>query len=138
MPRWAGTPPPEVARRIDARADAALSAIAEWEKSGARRNAEFVATIADIHAMALLGKYYASKIRGATALAQLRHTRDASHQATAIEELTRAAGIWKDYTARARARYRNPLWTNRVGTVDWDELDAEVDNDIAIARAPLR
>ena len=136
--KMAGTPPPEVARRIDARADAALSAIAEWEKSGARRNAEFVATIADIHAMALLGKYYASKIRGATALAQLRHTRDASHQATAIEELTRAAGIWKDYTARARARYRNPLWTNRVGTVDWDELDAEVDNDIAIARAPLR
>ena len=35
---------------------------------------------------------------------------------------------------RARATYRNPLWTNRVGIVDWDEIDAEVKKDIEIAR----
>jgi hypothetical protein len=29
------------------------------------------------------------------------------------------------------------MWTNRVGIVDWRELEAEVNNDIAIARAPL-
>jgi hypothetical protein len=28
------------------------------------------------------------------------------------------------------------VWTNRVGTVDWAELDGEADHDIAIARAP--
>jgi hypothetical protein len=87
--------------------------------------------------MALLGKYYASKIRGATELAQFRETREPRHQAAAIQELTQAAGFWKDYTRRTAARYRNPLWTNRVGIVDWRELDAEVENDIAIARAPL-
>jgi hypothetical protein len=135
--KLAGTPPPEVARRIDARADAALAAIAPWEKSAARRDAEFVATVADIRAMALLGKYYAAKIRGATELALFRETRDVKHQNAAVAELTRAAGFWKDYTTRTAARYRNPLWTNRVGIVDWKELDAEVDNDIAIARAPL-
>jgi hypothetical protein len=138
--KLAGTPPPEVARRIDARADAALAALvamSPWEKSAARRDAEFVATVADIRAMALLGKYYAAKIRGATELAQFRETREPRHQAAAIRELTQAAGFWKDYTRRSAARYRNPLWTNRVGIVDWKELDAEVENDIAIARAPL-
>jgi hypothetical protein len=28
----------------------------------------------------------------------------------------------------------HPLWTNRVGIVDWTELDAEVARDIEIAR----
>jgi hypothetical protein len=135
--KLSGTTPPEVARRIDARSDAALSAIAEWEKAGARRQRELIGTVADIHAMALLGKYYAAKIRGATELALYRETRGQEHQAAAISELTRAAEFWKDYTARATARYRNPMWTNRVGTVDWRELDTEVLHDIEIARAPL-
>jgi hypothetical protein len=132
-----GTTPTRVAELIDSRADAALAAIASWEKADARRNADFAGTVADIHAMALLGKYYAAKIRGATQLALFRETRDGKHQALAIGELTRAAGYWKDYTARNSARYRNPLWTNRVGLVDWRELNAEVERDIAIARTPL-
>ena len=134
----AGTSPPEVAQKIDARADAALAGIATWERNGARLDAELVSTVADIHAMALLGKYYAAKIRGATELAIFRASREVEHQAAAVNELTRAAAYWKDYTARTAARYRNPMWTNRVGIVDWRELDAEVDNDIAIARAPLK
>jgi len=132
-----GTPPTRVAGNIDTRADAALAALAALEKSRARRSADLAGTLEDIRAMALLGKYYAAKIRGATELALFRETRDEKHQAAAIAELTRAAGFWKDYTARTGARYRNPLWTNRVGTVDWIELDAEVERDIAIARAPL-
>ena len=35
------------------------------------------------------------------------------------------------------ARYRNPIWTNRVGHVDWTELNAEVALDLTLARAPL-
>ena len=50
----------------------------------ARKNAEFAATLEDIAIMALLGKYYAAKIRGATELALFRETREAGeHQAIA-------------------------------------------------------
>ena len=86
--------------------------------------------------MALLGKYYAAKIRGATELALYRATKLAPHRQSAIDHLTRASGFWKDYTSRTAARYRNPMWTNRVGIVDFHELDAEVLGDIEIARAP--
>jgi len=130
-----GTTPPQLAGKIDARADAALAALAAFLRGPlARKNMEYAATLEDIRAMALLGKYYAAKIRGATALALFRRTKLAAHQADAVEQLTVAAGFWKDYTRRTGARYHNPLWTNRVGIVDWHELDAEVANDIAIAR----
>jgi hypothetical protein len=132
----AGTTPEMVADRIDARADAALGALPKLATSrAARQGTELAATLEDIRAMALLGKYYAAKIRGATELAWFRASKHADHQQRAIGHLERAALHWRDYTARTGARYRNPLWTNRVGLVDWRELDAEVARDVDIARA---
>ena len=129
-----GTTPLMVAANIDARADAALAGITALEKSG-RAEGELSETLNDIRAMALLGKYYAAKIRGATALARFRRHRDETQQREAVRELTAAQGFWKDYTTRMGERYRNPLWTNRVGYVDWAELDAEVARDIVLAAA---
>jgi acyl-CoA synthetase (AMP-forming)/AMP-acid ligase II len=126
-----------LAANIDARADAALAALpAILRKSIAKKNPELVATLEDVRAMALLGKYYAAKIRGATALATFRKTRAPDTRADAIRQLTQATAFWKDYTARNSARYRNPVWTNRVGIVDWAELNGEAERDIAIASAP--
>jgi hypothetical protein len=137
-PLPAGTTPAQVAERIDARADAALRALPRLAGGrAARQNAELAATLEDIRAMALLGKYYAAKIRGATELAMFRASKKPGHQGLAVQHLARAAAHWMDYTARTGARYRNPLWTNRVGLVDWRELDAEVARDVEIARAPL-
>jgi hypothetical protein len=134
-----GTTPPRVAALIDASADASLAALGQMKlSSDARRNSELTATLEDIRAMALLGKYYAAKIRGATALAMFRASRAAAHQQEAVRELSAAQGYWLDYTSRTGARYRNPIWTNRVGHVDWTELNAEVAADITWARAPLR
>jgi hypothetical protein len=132
----AGTTPPQVAQRIDDHADAALVGVERFERA-ARRNAELRETLEDIRAMALLGKYYAAKIRGATALAEFRATRALPRQREAVRQLERAREYWSRYTANARARYRNPLWTNRVGLVDWEELGREVSADIRIAGAPL-
>ena len=130
-----GTTPLQLAAKIDARADAALSSLTPFlHHPLAKKNPDFAATLEDIRAMALLGKYYAAKIRGATALAMYRTTHLPQHQAEAVQQLTQAAVFWNDYTQRTAARYRNPVWTNRVGNVDWRELDAEVANDIAIAR----
>lgn len=126
-----GTTPLQVADRLHRHADAALAALAGL---AAGDNRELRETLGDIRAMALLGKYYGCKIRGATELALYRKTGRAQHQQAAIAQLTQAAAHWADYTAQAAALYRNPLWTNRVGTVDWAELSAEVARDIEIAR----
>jgi hypothetical protein len=133
-----GTTPPQVALQIDGRADFALAGVAELERHrAARDDPELRATLEDIRAMALLGKYYAAKIRGATALAAFRSTRDLAQQREATQQLRRAQDFWLEYTSRTGARYRNPVWTNRVGHVDWRELNAEVAADISVAAAPL-
>jgi hypothetical protein len=131
-----GTTPLQVAAQLHRRADSALAGAA---KITAGENRELRETLGDIRAMALLGKYYACKIQGATELALYRRTGVASHQQAAVEQLTQAAVIWGQYTAQATSLYKNPLWTNRVGTVDWAALTAEVAQDIEIARqsAPL-
>ncbi len=83
--------------------------------------------------MAYMGKYYAHKIRGATELAIARKTSNTQSRKAAIEQLGLAAEYWLKYVCVARSQYKNPLWTNRVGYVDWDELTREVLNDIKIA-----
>jgi hypothetical protein len=127
----AGTTPLQVAAWLDQHAGNALSAIARID---AGTNKELRETLADIRAMALLGKYYADKIRGATQLALFRKTGAAAQQQAAVEHLTQAAEEWEQYTTLAASQYRNPLWTNRVGVVDWKQLKGEVAKDIVIAR----
>ena len=70
--------------------------------------------------MALLGKYYAAKIRGATELALFRADARARIRRRPSMHLHVARQAGRKYTERASAQYRNPLWTNRVGLVDWD------------------
>ncbi|HET9863491.1 MAG TPA: hypothetical protein VFP37_08610, partial [Steroidobacteraceae bacterium] len=132
-----GTTPLQVAARIDARSDAALAALPGIRAAAKRRPDELVATLHDIDAMAQLGKYYAAKIRGATELALYRATHDAAHQALALKHLELAATYWKRYSSRVVAQYGPGFWSNRVGQVDWAELDAEVRHDLDLARAPL-
>ena len=133
-----GTTPVQVADRIDKRADHVLGAIAQFTRhSLARQNVEFKATLDDLTTVSFLGKYYAAKIRGATELALFRQTRAPAHQEKALEHLRSAQKHWTRYTERSGQQYRNPLWTNRVGIVDWKELTAEVAHDLEIATAPL-
>jgi hypothetical protein len=129
-----GTTPLQVADQLDERADRALNSLSQFAPASVTaQNAEFGATLADIALMASLGKYYAAKIRGATELALFRETSRAEHRTKSVEHMNAAAQSWARYSQRARAAYRNPVWTNRVGILDWTELDAEVQRDIAIA-----
>ncbi len=125
-----GTTPVELSGRIHAHADRALSLLDSFPHDGGK---ELRRTLGDIRAIAYMGKYYAHKIRGATELALFRQTHKAEHQAAAIKELKNGAEYWKKYVAIARRQYKNPLWTNRVGYVDWDELTGYVLEDIEIA-----
>lgn len=132
-----GTSPIEVSRALDEHADAALRGVETIATELTKRKyalAELHATLGDIRAMAWLGKYYASKIRGATALALFRRSGAEAHRTTAIHELEGAARHWHRYVTQANAAHKNPLWTNRVGHVDWNELTREVARDITIAK----
>ena len=84
-------------------------------------NPDLRITVDDIRTIALLGKYYGHKILGATYLSFFRETFKKEWYSKCIEELNISAGYWRQYSASALANYSNPLWTNRVGYVDWRE-----------------
>lgn len=125
------TSPPEVARKLHGYSDRAMEILSTFTPA---EQAELQATLADIRTMALLGKYYAYKIDGATNLALYRNTKDKQYQDDAVEQLTIALEVWKKYTASASEQYINPLWTNRVGYVDWEKLTQWAAGDIEIAK----
>ncbi|MFC1651259.1 carbohydrate-binding family 6 protein [Candidatus Latescibacterota bacterium] len=130
-----GTTPIEVSAQLHSHADSALEIIDGLSDGGDK---ELRLTLGDIRAMAYLGKYYGHKIRGATELALYRQTRKAEYQQKAVNELTEAAKYWKLYTAAAMKQYTNPLWTNRVGYVNFSTLTKYVLDDIDIAKAELK
>jgi hypothetical protein len=112
--------------------DTALSLL---DKMDAGVNKELAYTLHDIKTMAYLGKYYACKIAGSTQLAMYRETKDKNYQDKAVAELEEALKYWKMYTETAMQQNINPIWTNRVGYVDWVKITDWVAQDIEIAKA---
>ena len=113
-----GKTPVQVAAEILQNANKAL----EWAgKQQAGSNMELKLTLDDIRTMAWLGKYYAHKIMAASHLALFRETLQRQWNDLCIQELIASAGCWRAYASNALASYHNPIWTNRVGYVDWRE-----------------
>jgi hypothetical protein len=113
-----GITPLQVAENILKNADIALNWV---EKQNLAKSPELRITSDDIKIMAWLGKYYAHKIKAATYLAIFRESLQKEWQDKTIEELNVSAGYWRHYATLASSNYQNPLWTNRVGYVDWKE-----------------
>ena len=112
------TTPLQVAEAILSHAELALN----WgERQSLNTSEELRFTVEDIKSVAWLGKYYAHKILAATYLAIFRETDQPEWHAKAIEELNLSASYWRHYASIALSNHHNPLWTNRVGTVDWKE-----------------
>lgn len=129
-----GTTPFMVADQIDARADAVLKnlpPLITGNNYAARY--ELAETRVDLEAMALLGKYYAAKIRGATDLAWFRATGAEPHRQRAVKHLETAAAFAGRYAALVSAEYAPRFRTNRVGIVDFEEMAREARRDIDIA-----
>lgn len=126
-----GTTPIQVAQQVHGHADKTLQILDHLPKVADK---ELRQTLADIRAMAYLGKYYGHKIRGATELALYRKNGEQAHQDAAVAEMIQAARYWGLYTATAQAQYINPIRLNRVGVCDWNALTKEVQKDIEIAR----
>ena len=68
-------------------------------------------------------------------MALYRETKDKIYQDEAVAELTKALEYWEKYTELAMEQNINPIWTNRVGYVDWVKTTEWVKQDIEIARA---
>ncbi len=130
-----GTTPVAVSDQIHAHADRALTII---DRLLYRDSKDLRLTLGDIRSMAYLGKYYAFKIRAATELALFRATEQKEHQDTAAAQMRRAAEYWRLYASNALTQYTNPLWTNRVGTVDWRKTMNHVLDDLATVEGDRR
>ena len=123
--------PLDVSERLHQLADKAMSDLATLD---AHDRQELEYTLNDIRTVSFLGKYYAHKTAGSTYVALYRETKDEENKKRAVDELTKALDVWKKYTEQALAQNKNPLWTNRVGIVDWQELTSWVEQDIEIAK----
>jgi hypothetical protein len=120
-----------VAEKLHAHADKAMALLKTLDDNG---NKELEITLHDIETMASLGKYYAYKIAGSTQLAMYRESKDKKYLDAAIAELERALEAWKQYTENGLQQNINPIWTNRVGYVDWVKATDWAAQDIAIAK----
>lgn len=123
--------PLQVAAELHAHADRAQQQLRGFPPA---HDPELARTLGDIRSISLLGRYYAHMIAGATHLAMFRSDQNPATQAQAVAELEKALAAWKDYSAHARERYKNPVRLKRVGEVDWEKAITDLENDIAIAR----
>jgi hypothetical protein len=120
--------PLEVADAIDADA---TTAVDEAARLAPRADAELAATLADIRAMGLLGRYYAEKIRGAADLYRCQKTPGSAVCGAAKTHLQGAANRWREYAAVWSAHYV-PQTLTRMGAtpVDIAAIQAFVDKDV--------
>jgi hypothetical protein len=120
--------PVQVADSIDA---SAATAIGRAGELSAGADAELAATLADIRAMGLLGRYYAEKIRGAVELARCEKAARRATCPGARTHLQAAANHWREYATVWSAQYL-PQTLTRMGPtpVDIAAIQTFVDRDI--------
>lgn len=127
--------PFDVSKLLHEHADSALLGVKSIQNKDSNKELQF--TLNDIETVSYLGKYYGHKISGSTYVALYRKTKKKSYQEQAINELNQALSFWKKYTNKASNQNHNPLWTNRVGIVDWKQITVWVEKDIEIAQAKI-
>jgi hypothetical protein len=126
------TTPLDIAAALDGAAAETVVAL-EALREPAKEDSELRKTVDDCEALAWLGRYYASKIRGACALALFDVNGDEFEHERALRHLGDALAHWKRYAAVRDAHYVPALY-NRVGYVDVTALADQVAADLDIAR----
>lgn len=90
----------------------------------------------DLNAWAHMGRYYASKIRGAYHLYAFRRNLGQEHHQESVKALQNALKAWKKY-AKAATRNYKPQFMAKTRTIDWEGLLPAVEKDIEIAKNTL-
>jgi hypothetical protein len=86
-------------------------------------------TLSDIQGFALIGKYYAEKIRAACDLALFDATQTENYRKTSLQHLQLAKNFWSRYASVYAIKNKAALY-NRVGYVDVEKLKTKVQQDI--------
>lgn len=124
--------PLAVATRLDRLSGEVIDGVDQLRHRTAGR--ELLATLSDLEAFAHLGAYYADKIRGSTAVHQLRVHGDESHRREALRHLEAALAHWRKYADIASSLYATQLLA-RTSYTDWNgRLLDFAENDLRIAR----
>ncbi|MEX0980720.1 MAG: hypothetical protein WD577_04050 [Bacteroidales bacterium] len=124
-----GDSPIDVAEKILESTEKALNWVAKQDMV---MSPELRKTVDDIATISLLGKYYAHKILASTYLSLFRENFEKEWYDKTIDELNMSAGYWRHFTAMALFNHKNPLWTNRVGYVDWKKNFAHALYEITV------
>jgi hypothetical protein len=126
------TTPLEIAEALNGSASETFLSLDALRKA-ATVDAELRKTVNDCESLAWLGRYYASKIRGACALALFDLNGDTFEHEAALRHLGHALAHWKRYAALRDAHYVPALY-NRVGHVNVTALTQKVEADLDLAR----
>ena len=126
------TTPLDIAKALDGSVAGTFASL-DTLREAAKEDSELRKTVTDCEALAWLGRYYASKIRGACALALFDLNGDKFEHEAALRRLGEALTHWKQYAAIRDAHYVPALY-NRVGYVDVTALTEKVAADLDIAR----
>ena len=126
------TTPLEISAALDEAATKTFIALKALREP-AKQDAELQNNLIDCECLAWLGRYYASKIRGACSLALFDASSDKDEQTTALGHLTAALANWKNYAALRDSHYVPALY-NRLGFVDITALTKDAAADLEIAR----
>ena len=120
-----GITPMDMADRLDACAAEAIEGVSALRRTDPG-NKELAITLNDIEALALLGRYYADKIRGAAEVAVVRADpkRTKNHEA-AVKHFENAVGEWEAY-ARVAAKNYHPQLFSRTHHIDWWKILEDV------------
>jgi hypothetical protein len=130
-----GVSPPDLATLILMKADSALDMLSDIKF---RQNGELSGIVNDIQSIAYMGKYYGHKILAATHLALYRKTHQPECHENCIKELKLASIYWRYYASNSLFIHNNPVWTNRVGYVDWKDIFKHTLYDITANGADLK
>jgi len=132
--------PPEVAARVRKLSEEALHYVRSIPRHG--RHKELRHLLDDIEAMAYLGRYYSSKILGATNKAMFDKSGGEEFRKLAILDMRDASWHWKTYAAKVSSLYE-PQYLTRFHCIadpkriDLVELQAQVDQDIVAVGGKL-
>lgn len=125
-----GTTPIQIAQKLDSMAVEVLKFTENEHKvNEGKISASYDELIYDLDAWTNMGKYYASKIRGAYYLHAYRESLGDNNKQLAIAELKQALINWKAYAAAATRNYK-PQFMAKTRTIDWEALTLDVEKEL--------
>jgi len=120
------TTPLDMAEQID---QAAQRSLAHLQPLSGRPGSELDTTLQDIRAMALLGQFYAAKIRATIALGYFKQTGEQRYRQEAVDFLQAGLVPWTAYTALNETRYKSQIFS-RTSLFDWAQLRRDAEAEI--------